>query len=464
MSFLNTINLVPTVKPAFNVGCLLDIPTGTPVKGIKGETIINGGVRQLTGQTGEANSAKTGMALFYCLRVVERYNPAALTIYDTETTLTQQRVRKVAMRVAPSTINEEDDNLLHRVAITSAEEYTGDEIFEKFKKYGQERPKLKADYHETPFLDGNTKQPVKILTPELMFIDSFSKFGTDATEEIQDKADIGDSKQNTLFLKDGLVKTQMMMQLPNISGKNGLYFIMTAQIGEIKNLEPNKAPRQTLSFLKGNLKLKKVPDEFRYNVHDLWYNFKMRPLTNQNTKGPEYPRDSADNQNAGDTDLVEIVTTNLRGKSGKSGKMITILYSQSDGVLDSLSEFNFIKTEKFGLGGNNQDYFVELYPDVKLSRTKVRGKLEEDPLLRKAVKLTSDLLQIQQEWTDIPDYYMITPKELREKIIKLGYDWNELLATRDYWTFDQYTNPVPFLSIIDLLDMSEGLYTPYWKK
>ena len=59
---------------------------------------------------------------------------------------------------------------------------------------------------------------------------------------------------------------------------------------------------------------------------------------------------------------------------------------------------------------------------------------------------------------------MCSPKELYEDIKKLGYDWNVLLNTRGYWTIDQYTNPVPYLSTVDLLRMRKGLYEPYWLK
>lgn len=466
MSFIQKVNPAPSVIPAFNIGCMLDIPTGAPILGAKGETIINGGVHQFTGQTGEANSAKTGVALFTGLTVLSRYISASLTIYDAETTLPMHRLIKMAKYIAPNIVivGENGEETLDRLALTSASQYSGDEFYAEFKKYGNERPKLKADYIETPFIDSKTKKPISILAPDLAFIDSFSKFGSTATEAIQNAGDIGDSKQNTLFLKDGLVKTQMMNELPIISAKNGLYFIMTAQIGENKQLDPYKAPRETLSFLKNGLKLKRVPDEFRYNVHNLWFNFKMKPLLNQTTKAPEYPIDSEENNNKGDTDLMEITMMNLRGKSGSSGKPFSIIYSQSEGVKASLSEFHFIKTEGFGISGNNREWFLDLYPEVKLTRTTVRKLLDEDPLLRNAVKLTADLLQIRHEWRDLPRTLVCTPAELRADIEKAGYDWKVLLNTRSYWTFDQYTNPVNFLSIMDLLYMREGTYKPYWLK
>ena len=44
----------------------------------------------------------------------------------------------------------------------------------------------------------------------------------------------------------------------------------------------------------------------------------------------------------------------------------------------------------------------------------------------------------------------------------MGYDWDVLLNTRGYWTLNQYSHPVPYLSTVDLLKMRKGLYKPYW--
>ena len=165
----------------------------------------------------------------------------------------------------------------------------------------------------------------------------------------------------------------------------------------------------------------------------------------------------------GSQDLQEIVIINLRNKGGKSGELMSIIYSQSQGVLPSLSEFHFIKTNKFGLVGGNTTYSLAIYPEVKLSRTTIRNKIEEDAKLRCAITLTSDLLQIQMEWRDkIPENLWCDAETLYEDIKKLGYDWDQLLQTRNYWTFDQYENPIPFLSAMDLLYMREGSYVPYW--
>lgn len=460
MSFIKRVTPAPKLIPRFNNDCLLDIVTGHPAKGMKGETIINGGLHHIEGGTGEANSAKTGLQLYRVLTTVSRYNGASAVIYDTETTLPRDRIARQAEITAPNLI--ESDGSVRNVELTTAAEISGDALFHDFKDYGDERSKLKADYIETPFKDPTTGEAIKILPPDIMFIDSLTKFSTSAIEDIQNKHDIGESGQNMVWMKDGAVKMQMLSVLPNITVKNGLYFVMTAQIGENKNLDPYAAPRQTLSFLKGNLKLKRVPDEYRYNVHSLWYGFKMKPLLNSTTKAPEYPRDSEENVAKGDTDLQEIMLMNLRGKSGSSGKPLMILYSQSEGVKSSLTEFHHCKEEGWGVTNSKGNYTIDLYPECKVGRTTIRNMLETDMKLKTAVKLMSDLLQIRDEWKYLPNGFVCDPKTLYEDIKAKGYDWDVLLQTRSYWTFDQYTNPVPFLSIMDLLYMREGTYHPYW--
>ena len=113
-----------------------------------------------------------------------------------------------------------------------------------------------------------------------------------------------------------------------------------------------------------------------------------------------------------------------------------------------------------------RSYHLDIYPEVNLSRTTVRKKIDSDKKLRRAIKITSDLLQMQ---TFMPQYKNLycTPKELYDDIKKLGYDWNVLLDTRDWWTIKQYSasnNLKPFLSTLDLLLLRYENKKPYWLK
>ena len=65
-------------------------------------------------------------------------------------------------------------------------------------------------------------------------------------------------------------------------------------------------------------------------------------------------------------------------------------------------------------------FFCEfLLPDVKLSRTTIRSKIDENPQLRRVLNITSEMCQMDQMWHGI-DELMCTPKELYDDLIKLG--------------------------------------------
>ena len=58
---MNT-KLASPVKPLINVGCLFDIPTGTFITGIHGESILNGGMSRFDAIIGSGNLGKSTLA------------------------------------------------------------------------------------------------------------------------------------------------------------------------------------------------------------------------------------------------------------------------------------------------------------------------------------------------------------------------------------------------------------------
>lgn len=474
MGFSSTVVQTPSIKPNFNVGCLFDIPTGDWVIGLKGESIMNGGVHPETGITGEPNCAKTGNSLFQLFTIAERYPEIDVTAIDTENTLPKFRLSQSARQAAPSLLYTEeefnelseslhlDEYSLKRVTLTGLDAYSGSEFWEAFKQYGVKREKDKEQKLDTPFM-GADKKPIRIYAPSFAFIDSISMLQPDNQLAVQDKGDAGSSDRNMESMQGGRAKSQMIGEMPRLTARYGLYFFMTVHLGKQFNLDPRQPPKKQLSLLSADVKMKGVPENFAFLVHNLWYLRSMKPLLNKGTKGPEYPRDSSETNDDENVDLQYITCMQIRGKSGQSGIVFDMILSQTEGIQPSLTEFHYIKeNERFGLGGNLQNYYLELMPDVKLSRTTVRNKLDESYALRTATRITADLLQIKKFCVTIPDGLWCDPKTLYEDIKALGYDWGVLLNTRGYWTFDQYEHPIPFLSTMDLLNMRAGTYKPYW--
>ncbi len=460
----------PAIKPLFNIGALLDIPTGMWVHGKHGESILLGGLGQATGVVGPGNMGKSLLLDFMTLSCANRIfsaNDTFIQTYDSECNKHEHRLSTMASRF--EYLKDRDILTNGEWLVVSKDRMTGDAWFDKLKEYIKQKEKAAKDItRETPFLDRDGKSLIKMMIPTFTQIDSLSEFDTSATAKIQEENSLGESGGNTIHMRAGLDKTRLLMEVPYLSGVGSNYFLMTAHLGEKMQMAsgPYQAvPVKKLQHLRSDLSVKGVSNKFFFLMSNCWQLLDAKPLVNQGTKAPEYPRDSVENNDTGSLDLSLTSIKQLRSKSGPSGYVIQLIVSQTEGVLPSLTEFHYLKdNDRFGLDGNLQSYSLDIYPDVKLSRTTVRSKIDEDPKLRRALNITAELSQMHQFHRGLGDL-LCTAKELYNGIKEQGYDWDMILSeTRGWWTLDNDKAPGKFLSTKDLLEMRKGLYKPYWLK
>lgn len=464
MDILANLRPAPIIRPMLNVGCCFDIPTGRYEIGKYGESILNGGLPHFTGVGARPNMFKTVIVLFWLLRILDRYLGSKAVVYDTEVSLTMQRIQELAAEIAEHWIAGVDLVDAMVLVLTSKIEYNGTEWYEWLRTATEGRAKLpKEEMVQTPFIDKEGK-PISMLKPFATAIDSLSAFAAANVIRIQEEGGIGDSDRNTEALRDAGAKSQMIVEVPTLTARNGIYMIMSAHVGDEHALDPRMPPQKKLAFLKNRAKFKNVPEKFLFHTNCLWYITGATVLQHDKSKAPEYPRNSDDDLR-GDTDLQLINMMNLRCKNGPTGLPIDVIVSQSEGLKEGLTQLHYLKTyDRFGLGGNLQNYHLDLLPDVNLTRTTVRNKIETTPKLRRALEITSEMCQMNNMWHDLPEGLMCTPKELYDDLKAKGYDWDVLLETRGWWTFDNDKHPIPFLSTMDLLNMRQGTYKPYWMK
>ena len=453
-------NPAPKIRPYLNLGCLFDIPTGRYHTGVHGESILNGGLSYFTGIGGRGNMFKSVLAHWMILRVISRISIANGNLYDTETTLTMERIHQLAAQF-PELVDVDLEEI-GRLVLTDNTVYSGNEWFAKFRDFANQKKKGSKDWMaETPFLDKDGKN-IKSMIPTLFEIDSLSMFSTDSVEAIYTKNEIGDSGANTDALRSAAAKNQMLMQLPTLTGSSNSYLIATAHVGDKHQLDPYAPNVKKLSFLKGNATFKNVPEKFSFLTNNLWYCLNVSVLQNQSTKGPEFPKNPNDTLK-GDTDLQILTIQNLRAKAGPTGMPFELIISQREGLLVGLSEFNYIKSfNRYGLGGHDRAYYLELCPDVSMQRTTVRSKIDENPNVKRALEITSEMCQMENLNFQQAQGYLCEPKELYENLKAKGYDWDILLNSRGYWTFTGLEPEQPFLSTLDLLKMNKGEYHPWW--
>jgi hypothetical protein len=459
------------VKPKIliNIGGLLDIPTSAIITGNKGETIMNGGLGQVTGIVGAGNNYKSTILHHMMLSAANRISASAataMTTYDTEVNISLDRLEDMCRKFDflpnhPITGDEPMWLVTDKTTIPANKWVMGLSDYAKNKEKAKE-----AQCTFQAFKDPYTKKPLEGLLPTFAEVDSLSEFEAESTEDMLD-GDIDDSGTNTFAMKQGLFKTKFFQKMPKLTNSANIHLLMTAQIGKKIDMASGpmakyQQPTRELQYLKQEDKIKGVSTKFFFLLNNAWMAHTATILKNQTTKLPEYPIDANDVQG---TDLNLVRLTQLRSKSGPSGYTIEVIVSQVEGVLPSLTEFHYIKENKrYGISGSNIHYNLDILPEVSLSRTTVRKKIDQDKKLRRAINITADLLQLGVFHSRLErEGLLCTPAELYKDIKDLGYDWDYILShTRSYWTIDQYDNEVPFLSTIDLLKMRKGEYLPYF--
>jgi hypothetical protein len=461
--------LRPVVKesPEYRINlCIgggLDIPTGKYEIGKYNDSLLNGGMATFIGVVGKGNNFKSTISDFISLSAMSPFEDSNRSDYDSESNITRQAKARFVNKHCGYTNNTDlFDAKESRWIITDATVMTGDEHFESFKTYCEE--KRKDVYRlSTPYLnrDGTF---FEMIYPTFAGLDSVSKWRSATTDKMLDESNVGDSDLNTLYMRSGIAKKQMLEQLPAITAGSSHYLFMTAHIGSKIEMDARKPPTKQMNQLKQGEYIKGVPDDITFLPLYVWYPYHTEVLKHDDTGAPLYPRGDALKQK-GDTDLFIVSMNMLRSKIGPTGAIVQLIVSQQEGVLPALSQFHYIKINNyFGLTGSNQNYVLDLMPEIKLQRTTVRDKLDESARLCRAMHFTAELLQMRLLWPHKYQDVWCEPKVLYEDLKKLGYDWNEILDTRFKISPDHYNNTVRYLSTLDLLNMRSGTYKPYWKQ
>lgn len=454
------------VKIMINIGATLDLPTGFYVKTKDGDHCLVGGLGAITAVVGRGNRYKSTIMHYMMLSAMDRIrstNETVASTYDTEINIHEHALNRFINRFTSL----RDLDILNTGVwnITDKTIYYANTWYEKLKEWLAEKEKSAAKLKRpTPFLDRHGKQ-LELVVPSFTEVDSFSEFETQDVADIQDNNELGDSGGNTIHMRQGLAKLRFLMEVPTLFGQNNHFLLMTAHLGAEINMAtgPHQAPPpKMLQHMKQGEKIKGVTGKFFFLMNNCFHATNSSLLINQGTKGAEYP-ETSDDSSTGDIDLNLVTLQQLRGKSGPTGYTLEIIVSQSEGVLPELTEFHHIKSnDRFGISGTLQHYNLDIYPDVKLSRTTIRGKIKADSKLRRALNITSELLQIGTFHRQLrPE--LLTPAELYEGIKKQGYDWDMILTcTRSWWTLDDDNHPLRRLSTYDLVRMARGQYHPFW--
>lgn len=459
-------------KPLINIGACLDIPVGVWVRSADGDWIILGGLGHIVGMTGIGNSWKTTIMRYMELSAASRISwkhETHIDSLDTETNIVRERQLDLAQRhptFRGRDILKSDTNPDAPWTITDSTVYYGNVWHDEWKKYCDLKvDNAKTIMVKTPFMN-NEKQPLYIMMPTFADVDSFSRFETEDVAKKQEENQLGSAELNMINMRQGLSKSMFLNTAPTICGRANCYLLLTAHLGSDTTIAAGPyapQPKKKLAALKTGEKIKGVTEPFFFLTTAFFCTTAVTKLVHKDSGAPQFPKNKFDVAAAGEADLNLVDMTVLRSKYGPSGVQVPIVVSQMDGVLPEMTEFMWIKENgRFGMEGNDQNYFLTLLPEIKLSRTVIRSKIEENPKLARALNITSEVCQMRQFHRHL-DPTNLDMKKIYEGVISNGYDWNFILEqTRGWWTIDDDEHPLYRLSTLSLVEMSIGIYHPYW--
>ena len=460
-----TTGVAPTTfKYGINISAPIDVLTMVnALRGPKGELILNGGYNRSWLVVGPGDNFKTTFSREINAIAVSRFKDFEGVMfheYDDEGSYSFERTKTIGSKY-PGFEEIINGEAKAQYGADDLGSMSPDEYFQTFKELCDKKAADKKNYltYEAYVIKG---KPIKLPAPNFYLLDSLSKFDSDSTKEYFKKNAGSGKDKNMIFMESGKYKKMFLMFLNASLMKSNSFMVMTGHLGKEYDLGGNmygKKPSKILQMMADGETFKGIPKEATEMTYTIWY---ANAATKLATDGVQEYQSKyvADDK----SELVRVRYTIYRNKFGKKDVSCELLFSQFQGYLRGLTDFHFLRTRKAGVEKDGHRFYNILMPDLKMFRIEVRDTIWENKLLEKACEFLATLQHLKDHRPDLINLYC-TPQELYEDIKKLGYDWNVLLDTRSYVMPDQYNKSYkPYLSILDLLEVRQGLKDIWWYK
>ena len=430
--------------PYMNTGTMLDLCTGKFNRGVGGKWVLDGGIPYCLGISGRSQTYKSNIAGSLLARALALHPNSEAIVYESENAISSEERYDVFVPI--------DKPVSSRIDFYQSTTHSLTDFYTLFSDLVNEKLKRSKEFMvETPFIDPYTNKPVRTMIPTFVLIDSFSRARSSLGDNQFDANKIDDSSMNTIWMAEGNIKTRIMHDLPTRAKKAGFYAILTAHIGDKKDMDIyHRTPKQ-LQYMSNTDQLKNVGSGFVLLANALLQTIKVEVLQT-NDKKCYYP-----NKYSNDVEVNLIRTSSVRGKNNCSGNIFAFVSSQYQGILNEVTNFHFLKENKnYGLNvtGNSTSFSSMLTPDVTMRRTTIRQITENDYKVSRGLELLAQLCFIQRMWSTwkMPDYVNNPPEEFANKLINSGSAMiDRVLTSTGTWSTAKQEREM--LTILDVLKL-----------
>ncbi len=454
-------------RPYINTGNPIDLINGKFIPGVNGEWILSGGLGPCTGVIGKGNSFKSTLMNGSAVNAMARFPESQFFLYDSELSVTD---RNRLARMSNLYLDEPDkrkihlENIVSRIKVSDPTTKEGENLdcyIDFLKDIKEEKIAHYKDYEvETEIVDFRTSQPYRMLLPTFSNMDSWTEAMVRQLVVKNDEFD-GDTEakdQKTMFMEEGWHKKRLMRQLPRLCAQGGIYLSISGHLGKKINMG-NTPNTKDIPYMGQDETVKAMGNEFYFLMSSILKISNTRPVLDKNDKRlSDYPSET----DTSGVELQELDLTLVRSKNSPSGFQTQLISSQSFGILNGLSYYNFLRNNKYyGLGSPNKVY-SPLLEGVNLGRTKIFDQALNYKIQR-ALELTYQLFAIQSTWSlrNQPVDFSIPIEEFAKKLSESTYAADDILNSRGWWTYKGAPGiDRPFLSLPDILNILSGSYKP----
>jgi hypothetical protein len=320
-----------------------------------------------------------------------------------------------------------------------------EELFSLVRDIANDKDKNKKDYiRETPFIDA-TGKCVRAWIPTVIAIDSWSFMSSSKESTTYSEHDLGDSKTNTAAMLDGKLKSDFMRQLPSMCGSKGIYFILTAHIGDNISMNPYAPIIKDVPSMSASDRLKNVGSQFKFLATNMIQTRKASVLQDSNKKCL-YPTEYSS-----DVELQEVSSIVCRCKNNVSGAQVDHISSQFYGLQESLEYYHLIKETKSDLliGTTKQKLSIT---DHEFSRHNIRQLISDDYEFRRALEILGQFCYIRNRW-NLPNIKKIGYVELTKKFVESSELKSKILNSTGIWSYCDQKPDREYLSILDIIEL-----------
>lgn len=356
----------------------IDMLGATLETDIDGLPYINGGITtKFYMHTGQSGQGKTTLAIQKSGNIVTWWNdqypqePSDFIMIDSEDNTTIDRV----MDLTGWSLDYINKHFTLRKDINLKD------IYNFLLKLVDIKQKNKDLYYVKTKMQNIDGKPLMAWAPTIVLIDSIAAVKSGVGLESTERDRSGEIKETEISgnidaMREAKLNTDFIMKIKPLCNQYGIYLGVINHITQEQKMSMFDIPKRYLVALKPGEKLR-GGFELIYQAYGI---DRLTMKEKLDLKNPIYGED-----------INGFIAEFMYVKSKNHGEAVPyrMVIDKRRGYIPELSDFEYLYSVNYGIGGAGQSMFMQVLPEVKFSRKTLYTKCRENPELARAIEFTA---------------------------------------------------------------------------